>query len=170
MQTITKMGFDDLDLEKATNKQKGNYGEYLADDNLINNPKLKEAGYDLERIGGKVPASPDDKITKGIDGIYINKNPNSNIKYVIDEAKFGKAGLSTKTRDGKQMSDSWLMGSRSRDNRILKALNNNEELADDILEALANNQVERILSKVDINGEVTTYRLDSEGNIIGLWP
>ncbi|CDG36507.1 hypothetical protein CTHBC1_1895 [Acetivibrio thermocellus BC1] len=62
------------------------------------------------------------------------------------------------------------MGSRSRDNRILKALNNNEELADDILEALANNQVERILSKVDINGEVTTYRLDSEGNIIGLWP
>jgi len=34
------MGFDDLDLEKATNKQKGNYGEYLADDNLINNPKL----------------------------------------------------------------------------------------------------------------------------------
>jgi len=33
-----KMGFDDLDLEKATNKQKGNYGEYLADDNLINNP------------------------------------------------------------------------------------------------------------------------------------
>jgi len=40
----------------------------------------------LERIGGKVPTSPDDKITKGIDGIYINKNPNSNIKYVIDEA------------------------------------------------------------------------------------
>jgi len=73
MQTITQMGFDDLDLEKATNKQKGNYGEYLADDNLINNPKLKEAGYDLERIGGKVPTSPDDKITKGIDGIYINK-------------------------------------------------------------------------------------------------
>jgi len=63
----------------------------------------------LERIGGKVPTSPDDKITKGIDGIYINKNPNSNIKYVIDEAKFGKAGLSAKTRDGKQMSDSWLV-------------------------------------------------------------
>jgi len=39
-----KMGFDDLDLEKATNKQKGNYGEYLADDNLINNPKLKKQG------------------------------------------------------------------------------------------------------------------------------
>jgi len=113
-----KMGFDDLDLEKATNKQKGNYGEYLADDNLINNPKLKEAGYDLERIGGKVPTSPDDKITKGIDGIYINKNPNSNIKYVIDEAKFGKAGLSAKTRDGKQMSDSWLVGSRSKNNEF----------------------------------------------------
>jgi len=35
---------------------------------------LKEAGYDLERIGGKVPTSPDDKITKGIDGIYINNS------------------------------------------------------------------------------------------------
>jgi len=55
MQTITPKW-----VEKATNKQKGNYGEYLADDNLINNPKLKEAG---------VPTSPDDKITKGIDGI-----------------------------------------------------------------------------------------------------
>ena len=165
-----KMGFDDLDLEKATNKQKGNYGEYLADDNLINNPKLKEAGYDLERIGGKVPTSPDDKITKGIDGIYINKNPNSNIKYVIDEAKFGKAGLSAKTRDGKQMSDSWLKGVRSGDNRILKAVNNDKQLAAGILDALQNNQVERVLSKVDANGNVTTYRLDSDGNIIGVWP
>jgi len=165
-----KMGFDDLDLEKATNKQKGNYGEYLADDNLINNPKLKEAGYDLERIGGKVPTSPDDKITKGIDGIYINKNPNSNIKYVIDEAKFGKAGLSAKTRDGKQMSDSWLVGSRSKNNRILEAVNGDRQLARDIIRALKDNRIERVLSKVDANGKVTTYRLDSSGNIIGIWP
>jgi len=131
---------------------------------------LKEAGYDLERIGGKVPTSPDDKITKGIDGIYINKNPNSNIKYVIDEAKFGKAGLSAKTRDGKQMSDSWLVGSRSKNNRILKAVSNNEDLAFDIVKALGNNQVERVLSKIDVNGKIITYRLDSNGNIIGLWP
>jgi len=26
-------------------------------------------------------ASPNDEIVKGIDGIYSNKNPNSNIKY-----------------------------------------------------------------------------------------
>jgi len=89
---------------------------------------------------------------------------------VIDEAKFGKAGLSAKTRDGKQMSDSWLVGSRSKNNRILKAVSNNEDLAFDIVKALGNNQVERVLSKIDVNGKIITYRLDSNGNIIGLWP
>jgi len=33
-------------------------------------------------------ASPNDEIVKGIDGIYSNKNPNSNIKYVINESRF----------------------------------------------------------------------------------
>jgi len=68
------------------------------------------------------------------------------------------------------MSDSWLMGVRSGDNRILKAVNNDKQLAAGILDALQNNQVERVLSKVDANGNVTTYRLDSDGNIIGVWP
>jgi len=89
---------------------------------------------------------------------------------VIDEAKFGKAGLSAKTRDGKQMSDSWLVGSRSKNNRILEAVNGDRQLARDIIRALKDNRIERVLSKVDANGKVTTYRLDSSGNIIGIWP
>jgi len=61
-------------------------------------------------------------------------------------------------------------GSRSKNNRILKAVSNNEDLAFDIVKALGNNQVERVLSKIDVNGKIITYRLDSNGNIIGLWP
>jgi len=49
-------------------------------------------------------------------------------------------------------------------------VNNDKQLAAGILDALQNNQVERVLSKVDANGNVTTYRLDSDGNIIGVWP
>ncbi|WP_278337183.1 MULTISPECIES: hypothetical protein [Clostridium] len=31
-------------------------------------------------------------------------------------------------------------------------------------------QVERVLSKIDNNGKVSTYRLNSKGEIIGIWP
>ena len=49
------IGFDDLDLDNASNKQKGNYGEHKADDNLINNQSLKDAGYDLKSLGREAP-------------------------------------------------------------------------------------------------------------------
>ena len=89
--------------------------------------------------------------------------------YIIDEAKFGKAQLG-KTDDGKQMSDDWLLGSVTGNNRILDAVDGDEELAYKIMEALKKGQVERVLSKVDADGNVVTYRLDSQGNIIGIWP
>jgi len=44
-------------------------------------------------------ASPNDEIVKGIDGIYSNKNPNSNIKYVINESRFNASQL-CKTKKG----------------------------------------------------------------------
>jgi hypothetical protein len=31
-------------------------------------------------------------------------------------------------------------------------------------------KVEKVLSKIDENGNVTTNRLDSKGNIAGQWP
>lgn len=164
-----KAKFDDLDLDSATTKQKGNYGEYIADDNLINNQSLKDAGYDLKSVGREAPEGPNDKIVKGIDGLYENINPDSNIKYVIDEAKFGSSKLGN-TKDNLQMSDDWLTGSNTGKNRILKAVDNDKELAEIIEEALENGQVERVLSKVDSTGKVTTYKLDSNGEIIGEWP
>lgn len=160
---------DDFNAKTATNKQKGNFGEIKSNDNLLNNKSLKDAGYDLIPVGKNAPLSLNDKIVKGIDGLYENTNPNSTIKYVIDEAKFGGSQLG-KTKDGKQMSNSWILGEVTGNDRILDAVEGDELLAIKIADALEDNQVERVLSKVDSNGNVTTFRLDVNGNIIGEWP
>ncbi len=75
-----KNDFDTFKANTATTKEKGNYGEYKSVQNLINNQILKDAGYDLKPIGRPAPTSLKDKIVKGIDGIYENQNPNSQIK------------------------------------------------------------------------------------------
>ncbi|NIE91050.1 hypothetical protein F3J09_09605 [Bacillus sp. Ab-1751] len=160
---------DNFDAKTATNKQKGNYGEIKSSDNLLNNQSLKEAGFDLKPVGKSAPTGINDKIVKGIDGLYENANPNSNIKYVIDEAKFGSSQLG-KTKDGRQMSNDWLNGSETGKSRILKAVDGDEVLAEKIANALEDSEVERVLSKVDSSGKVKTYRLDEEGNNIGEWP
>ncbi|MED2790306.1 hypothetical protein P4256_01025 [Bacillus wiedmannii] len=85
----------------------------------MNNQSLKEAGFDLKLVGKSAPSGINDKIVKGIDGLYENANQNSNIKYVIDEAKFGSSQLG-KTKDGRQMSDGWLKGSETGKSRIWK--------------------------------------------------
>jgi len=59
---------------------------------LINNQNVKDKGYDLKG-GMSAMTSPNDEIVKGIDGIYSNKNPNSNIRYVINESRFNASQL-----------------------------------------------------------------------------
>src|SRR5690625_681675 len=153
----------------ATNKQKGNFGEIVSSDNILNNQSLKDGGYDLKPVGRSAPSTLDDKIVKGIDGLYENTNPNSNIRYVVDEAKFGSSQLG-KTKDGKQMSNDWLMGSWTGNNRILDAVDGDFRLSNKITDALRNNQVERVLSKVDSSGNVKTFKLNLEGSEISEWP
>jgi len=51
-----------------------------------------------------------------------------------------------------------------------KAVNGDRRLKDDIIEALNNGAVEKVLSRVGKDGKVTTYRLNSNGEIIGFWP
>ncbi|MDA1902222.1 T7SS effector LXG polymorphic toxin [Bacillus cereus group sp. BcHK20] len=160
---------DNFDPKTATNKQKGNYGEIKSSDNLLNNQSLKEAGFDLKPVGKSAPSGINDKIVKGIDGLYENANPNSNIKYVIDEAKFGSSQLG-KTKDGRQMSNDWLNGAKTRKSRILKAVDGDAKLASKITKALQDQEVERVLSKVDSSGNVKTFRIDAKGDIIGEWP
>jgi len=58
---------------------------------------------------------------KGIDGIYVNGDPNSNIKYVINESKFNSAQLGKTKKGVKQMSDKWIREDGGK--RILKAVN-----------------------------------------------
>ncbi|KAA0745431.1 cytoplasmic protein [Bacillus sp. AY3-1] len=160
---------DNFDAKTATNKQKGNYGEIKSSDNLLNNQSLKEAGFDLKPVGKSAPTGINDKIVKGIDGLYENANQNSNIKYVIDEAKFGSSQLG-KTKDGRQMSNDWLNGAKTRKSRILKAVDGDAKLASKITKALQDQEVERVLSKVDSSGNVKTFRIDAKGDIIGEWP
>ncbi|WP_243765445.1 hypothetical protein [Bacillus arachidis] len=164
-----KTNVDDFNAETATAKQKGNFGEIKSGDNLLNNQSIKDAGYDLKVIGRDLPSTIDDKIVKGIDGLYENTNAGSKIKYVIDESKFGSSQLG-KTKDGPQMSNDWLTGSETRKSRILKAVDGDKRLADKITKALEDDEVERVLSKVDTSGNVKTYRIDAKGDIIGEWP
>ncbi len=172
-------GFDEFDPSSASSKQKGNYGEYKSDDNLSNNDILKEKGYDLESIGKDAPEGPNDKIQKGIDGLYKNNDSKSDIKYVIDESKFGTSQLSKTKGDVKQMSESWLFGEgeNPEDSRIYKALidggMSEEEAATTFLniqDAYDNGQVECVLSKVDSSGNVSTYKLNENAEITGEWP
>ncbi|MGG5207407.1 PAAR-like protein [Chryseobacterium sp. MIQD13] len=145
-----------FDPKKATNKQKGNFGEIASQNNLLkNNPNLK-------RIGDNAPGSLDDKIKKGIDGIYENSSPPP--KFIIDEAKYGTSDLSKTPKDGPQMSDSWIKGSKRLENQVGPAK------AREIEKALKNGEVDRVLSKVDSNGNVTTYKIDKKGDVIGPWP
>ncbi len=165
-----KTNIDGFDAKTATNKQKGNYGEIRSSHDLMNNQSLKDAGYDLKPVGRVAPTSINDKIVHGIDGLYENMNPNSTIKYVIDEAKFGSSQLTKKAIDGPQMSDGWLTGGESGKSRILKAVNENLILTTKITTALEKGQVERVLSRIDQNGNIKTFKLDANGKVIGDWP
>ncbi len=156
-----KSADEGFDAATATNKQKGNFGEIKSADNLTNNPALKKKGYDLTKIGDSAPNSIDDKIVKGIDGIYENATPPP--KFVIDEAKFNTAQLG-KTADGKQMSDAWVEGSKRLENQV------GRKKANEIMRAMKNNNVEKVISRVDDAGNVVTKKLDSAGKVIGNWP
>lgn len=110
-------------VQLTTSDKKANYSEIKMD------RYFTEKGY--KRIGPKKVTSIDQKSHQGIDGVYCLESGKSEGKeekplYVIAEAKYGCAELS-KTADGKQMSDSWIMGS----DRLEKAVG--KERADEIL-------------------------------------
>lgn len=155
----------------ATNKQKGNFGEIAACNNLLTNSKLKKGSngkqYNLKRIGEPAPANLDSKIVKGIDGIYENVTPLP--KFIIDEAKFGTSMINPHTGNGRQMSNGWITGSK----RIEKQFPQTPDgirMAAKLRNAIINGEVEMILSKVDDQGNVTNIELDKNGKEVGPWP
>ncbi|QGJ85587.1 hypothetical protein [Streptococcus phage phi-SsuFJNP8_rum] len=152
-----------FDYNTASKTQKGNYGEIRAYDDLLTPKRGETSIYDLRRVGRDIPESLDAKLERGIDGIYINESGVGS-KVIIDEAKFNKSKLNPNTADGKQMSYEWIK------NRIkLKDFTDPEEYFT-VLEAFESQNYDSVLSRVDVDGTVKHFRLDSGANIIGEWP
>ncbi|HEM3569939.1 hypothetical protein ACS6Y8_08105 [Streptococcus suis] len=81
----------------TTDAQKGNYGEMKMD------RYMEERGY--TRVSTDRVTSIDAKGHQGIDGVYYHKGTDT---YVVAEAKYNKAQLSTLSDGTKQMSDEWI--------------------------------------------------------------
>jgi hypothetical protein len=62
------------------------------------------------------------------------------------------------------MSDKWAK------NRVDKQLPDDPVKAEEIKRAIDNGEVEKVVSKIDEAGNVTTYKVDSKGNIGDPWP
>ncbi|MBP2624208.1 hypothetical protein [Streptococcus oricebi] len=161
----------DFDPEVATTTQKGNVGEILADQHLLQvRDKVGPHGesYHLERIGRPAPESINEATVKGIDGIYKNSTPPPS--YVINEAKFGSSQLNAHTETGPQMSKKWI-------EKRLFGLDEVEQMK--IRRALRKGDIDMVVSKVDYSGNITTYHvqemLDETGKVIRVkagaqWP
>lgn len=61
------------------------------------------------------------------------------------------------------MSETWIKGNKRLENAV-------GDKARDIEKALNRGEVDKVLSRVDKTGNVTTKKLDNLGNIIGDWP
>lgn len=153
-------------LENLTPAQKGNYGEMKTD--LF----MRDRGY--ERVSKTQVTNLTEKAPQGIDGVYYN--PNGNPKYIIAEAKcgyqnsagefMGKKALSTPA-DGIEMSENWLFGNITGNNRLESAVG--KKIADDIEEQGFETVLVHVNNKT---GECSAYALESTANdvnIVGVW-
>lgn len=145
----------------ATNKQKGNFGEIAACCNFLTVNNLKKGtngrDYNLKRVGRNFPVDLNDKIVKGIDGVYENSTPLP--KFVINEAKFGSSKLGY-TQDGEQMSTRWLLGGK-RLEKFFPHTPKGRAQVKEVRDAIINGEVELVLSQIDDKGNVTTFYIDS---------
>lgn len=132
-------GVENGDILLSNNIQKGNYGEMKMD------VYFKSQGY--ERISLDRVTDLNAPTHQGIDGVYYKSNGHP--PYIIGEAKYGSSKLGS-TKDGMQMSDTWINGS----NRLVNAVG--KDVADDILlEGYG-----RILVNITSDGKVIIKNLD----------
>jgi hypothetical protein len=141
-----------LDEDALGNKRKkgdqtrvSNYSEMKVDNYFETQTfKIGKNVGTLKRISTKSVSSLDDKITKGIDGIYEFSTPPP--KYIISEVKYNTAKLSTEITKsgGSQMSEFWI------ETDLLKG-SVLPEIADDILIQ----GYEPLLCNVSKSGKVT---------------
>ena len=132
-------GVENGDILLSNNIQKGNYGEMKMD------AYFEKQGY--KRISLDKVTDLDTPTHQGIDGVYYKSNGHP--PYIIGEAKYGSSKLGS-TKDGMQMSDTWIKGS----NRLVNAVG--KDVADDILlEGYG-----RILVNITSDGKVIIKNLD----------
>ncbi|MDP9959439.1 PAAR-like protein [Chryseobacterium lathyri] len=141
----------DGDIELSTSARKGNFGEMTADRDMM------DKGYEpLHQRLTDIDASTH----QGIDGVF--KNPGPPPSYVVVDAKYGQAGLSTLTDGTRQMSDKWIQ------DRLGNTVSRQE------LRNITQSGYERVVGKVDANGNIVYRRVDANGYIIrgnaGKWP
>ncbi len=141
-----------MDFSKLTSAQKGTVGEVLG------GATIDRIAPGAERVG-RIPAVGE----QGIDDLYKVNKPG--VDYVIVEYKYDTSKLK-KTADGLQMSDDWLTGANSGNDRILQATQGNFALSENVAEALASNRVEKWFVHTDPFGNVTVGVLDKNGKII----
>ncbi|MBC1335128.1 hypothetical protein HCA00_02315 [Listeria booriae] len=138
-------------VQLVTNKRKGNYGEMKMD------VYFESTTY--KRISEDRVTGLNDKIVKGIDGVYENSSPPP--KYVIAEAKYGTSQLG-KTKSGKQMSDSWVES-----NTRLRLSVGKDKANEIMLEAILDpTNVEKKLINISDTGVVEQHTLNAEGKKI----
>ncbi|WP_185416760.1 pre-toxin TG domain-containing protein [Listeria booriae] len=135
-----------------TTKHKGNFGEMVMDNHL-------EDTREAVRISSDRVLSLDDKILKGIDGVYETASPPP--KYIIAEAKFGSSRLG-KTKDGLQMSEDWILGGSRLEDAV------GRDVAEQIIDEMVLNpeNVQNLLVHIDKAGNVTESILDSFGKVV----
>ena len=122
------------EIELETKKQKGNYGEMKMDEHY------DSKGFEKMHNGVE---SLDDKIHHGIDGVYKNKDPNGDPKFIIAEAKYGSSQLGNTKKSGPQMGDKWIK------NNIGKIVDD----PDDIVEGLATGDTVKELFRVNVSND-----------------
>ena len=123
----------------SSNKDKGQYGEHIADAYMRAQGHTK-----LNDNGVLAPLPPIPARGTGIDGIWQHHSPPPD--YIITEAKYDTSRLRQTKRDGMQMSNRWITGSR----RLERAVGLPE--ARKIMLALASGRVEKRLHQVETTG------------------
>jgi|GEM_PF-6351139 len=134
---------------RKTNKEKSLHGE-------ARGREYMEKDLGMKRLTGEKRWN-----APGIDDIY--KNPKPPPDYVLAEYKYGGGQLGN-TRDGLQMSDDWVHGVNTGNDRLKQAVNETEALK--IRKAIDSGHVEKWLLRVDEPGNVKKLLLDVDGNVI----
>ncbi len=138
----------------------GNYGEMKVDIDL-------ESTGHYERINNERVTSLDDPTHHGIDHVFKNHTPPPD--YVIVDSKVlradsavnvNKAPSLNKTKSGRQLSTKWI-------NKNIESAIEDEEIVDEIIANLSDsNKVLRVTAKVDNTGNITYYKVGSDGKVI----